>query len=167
MTSIETISIVIAAVSVVIGVINSILSNRKAEEQRQMQIFTQLYDYFVDKEFSQDYKEWYDIFEWTDYDDYMQRYGIANPSNLEDAAKHERLRRVLAYFSVAVNRGLLDVELVDDLVAAPLMRWWEKMKPMYLEGQKQYPTFGDDMEAAYNLLTKRLRQQELALSQTR
>ena len=103
MTSIETISIVIAAVSVVIGVINSILSNRKAEEQRQMQIFTQLYDYFVDKEFSQDYKEWYDIFEWTDYDDYMQRYCIANPSNLEDAAKHERLRRVLAYFSVAVK----------------------------------------------------------------
>lgn len=49
---IPTVSIVIAAVSVVIGVINSIMSNRKAEEQRQMQLFTQLYDYFVDKEFS-------------------------------------------------------------------------------------------------------------------
>ena len=54
---VQTVSIVIAAVSVVIGVINSIMSNKKAEEQRQMQLFTQLYDYFVDKEFSRDYKE--------------------------------------------------------------------------------------------------------------
>jgi hypothetical protein len=106
-------------------------------------------------------------FEWTDADDYQQRYAIANPTNLEDSAKHERLRKILAYFSVAVNRGLLDVELVDDLVAEPIIRWWEKMKPWYMEGRKQHPTFGDDMEATYNLLITRLRQQEQELSQTR
>ena len=166
MVSVETVSIVIAAVSVVIGVINSIMSNRKAEQQRQMQIFTQLYDYFVDKEFSRDYKEWLDMFEWTNVDDYWQKYRIANKTNLDDAAQHERLRRVLAYFSVALNRGLLDIELVDDLVAGPIIQWWEKMKPMYLEMRKQHPLVGDDMEAAYNLLIKR-RQQELELTQSR
>lgn len=63
------------------------------------------------------------MFERTDFNDYQQRYGIANQTNLDDAAQHERLRRVLTYFSVALNRGLLDIELVDDLVATPLIRW--------------------------------------------
>ena len=122
-----------------------------------MQLFTQLYSYVVEKDFVRDLVEWREIFEWSD--DYSEKYSAKN--NLEAAAQHERLRRVLAYFSVALNRGLLDVELVDDLIALPIISWWEKMKPLYLQSRDRNPLAGNDMEAAYNLLINR-RQQEIA-----
>ena len=64
---------------------------------------------------------------------------------------------------MAVNRGLFDVELVDDMIALPIITWWEKMKPIYLEGRKQFPLFGDDLEAAYHKLKPR-RDQQVALA---
>ena len=82
MTSIETVSIVIAAISVVIGVINSINSNRKAEEHRQTEIHTRQAELFM-----QMYRDWSApefrkaihkmMFDhsWTDPEDFRQKYG--------------------------------------------------------------------------------------------
>jgi hypothetical protein len=40
---VQTVTVVIAGISVVIGVINSILSSRHAEQQRQVELFQQAY----------------------------------------------------------------------------------------------------------------------------
>lgn len=109
----------------------------------------------VEKDFARDFVEWRNMFEWKDFDDWFQRYFRANEANLDEVAKHDRLRRIIAYLSVALNLGLFDLDLVDDLIGLPIVQWWEKMKPIYLEDRKQAPRFGDDMEAAYNLLVKR------------
>ena len=61
---VQTISVVIAAVSVVIGVINSILSSRRAEkndeqmlETRQAQLYMQLYNRWNSLDFAKAYTQ--------------------------------------------------------------------------------------------------------------
>ena len=52
---VQTITVVIAGISVVIGVINSIISSRRADQQRQMQLFTQIYSHFLDQDFARNW----------------------------------------------------------------------------------------------------------------
>jgi len=76
--TLQTISVVIAAASVVIGVINSIYSSRIAEKQRQTQIdsrqaqlFMQIYNQFTMEKYKQliEVNSW----EWKDYDDFTEK----------------------------------------------------------------------------------------------
>ena len=56
MASIETGTVVIAAVGVLIAVVNQIYTNREAAKQRQMQLFNEIYNNILDREFRQDYE---------------------------------------------------------------------------------------------------------------
>jgi type II secretory pathway pseudopilin PulG len=79
---VQTVSIVIAAVSVVIGVINSIMSNQKADQQRQTEIdtrqaelFMQVYQRFNTREFRQALQNVLYIQEYRGWDEFLQQYG--------------------------------------------------------------------------------------------
>ena len=54
---IQTITVVIAGISVVIGVINSIRSNRRADEQRQVQLLSQIYGRLQEPDFLTEFFE--------------------------------------------------------------------------------------------------------------
>lgn len=41
---VQTITVVIAGIGVIIGVVNSLLSSRKADQQRQAELFMQMYE---------------------------------------------------------------------------------------------------------------------------
>lgn len=78
MTSIETVSIVIAAISVVIGVINSIRSNQKAEEQRQTEIetrqaelFTNIYNRWNTRDIQTAYGNIRHLWQWNGFEDFI------------------------------------------------------------------------------------------------
>lgn len=155
----QTVSIILAGIGIFIAAINSVYSSREAKRQRQMQLFMQIYSPVLLKDYAHDYVEWRDHYEWPGMDQYLQQR--KTKTNLELHAKHDRLRRVLAYISVVINQGLIDVELVDDLIAFQIIAWWEKMEPMYQEMRTRShdPSVGDDMEAAYTLLKQRKQQQ--------
>jgi hypothetical protein len=85
MVSVETISIVIATVSVVIGVINSILSSRRAEkndeqtlETRQAQLYIQIYNRWNSKEIVHAYGQVCHVYQWSDMPDWMSNYKLAS-----------------------------------------------------------------------------------------
>ena len=85
---IQTITVVIAGISVVIGVINSIMSNRKAEEQRQTEIqtrqaelFMPLYNRWISRDFAEIYARTKYEYQYHDLDDYWQKYGAHNNIN--------------------------------------------------------------------------------------
>jgi hypothetical protein len=65
--------------------------------------------------------------------------------------------RLLSYICVGINRGYIDLEIVDDIIANRIIEYWEKYSFYHIgiREHSQDPTLGDDIEAAYNLLKPR------------
>ena len=141
MADVQTISVVIAAVSLVIGVINSIITSRSAErtrkmelETRQAQLFMQIYDHFNKPEFFDSFTDFL-TWKWKDYDDFLAKYGRkANPKAWYS------LGSVGAFFEgigVLVHRKLLDVGLVSQLMSRHIIMFWKKMQPITKEMRRR------------------------------
>jgi hypothetical protein len=164
---IQTVSVVIAAVSVVIGVINSIMSNRTAAQQREAELFMGIYDRFHEQEFAKalwrsrlapDFKS-YNTFE-----DYWQHHGPQ-----ADLDQYSAGSAVFSYFSgigLMVKRGLIDIALVDDLMRGRVMRIWEKWEAFIRAYQQRAeegkiegdPEIGHNFEYLYHALKQREQQ---------
>jgi hypothetical protein len=164
LVDIQTISIVIAATSVVIGVINSIMSNKRAEKQRQMQLFTDIYSHFLQEDFSKNWDSLMYVSKFNNFKEMLEQLETQTDREAIIAGNH--VGRLIAYVCVGINRGLIDLEVVDDLIANRIIEYWEKYSfwSIGMREHAQDPTLGDDIEAAYNLLIKR-RQQRIALAQ--
>jgi hypothetical protein len=110
----QTISVVIAAASVVIAAVTLTQQSREARRTRQDELFMSIYSRYREKEFM---KYWLDIVsngEWKDYDDYMGKYGWR--VNLE---AHSSFLDVAMFFQsvgVLLKRKRIDLILVDDLI---------------------------------------------------
>jgi type II secretory pathway pseudopilin PulG len=59
---IQPVTVVIAGISVIIVVINSVRSNRRADEQRQVQLVSQIYNRLHEKDFVTQFYEM--IYQW-------------------------------------------------------------------------------------------------------
>jgi len=93
-------------------------------ETRQAQLFKQIYDRFESSEFQRNdylFTQW----EWEDFEDFRERYGDA-----ESYSIHSSIGTFYEGIGVLVNRGLIDVEFVDDLMSGCILRYWEKIKPV-------------------------------------
>jgi len=172
-----TIGILAACVSVVIGVVNQILSNRRAEEQRaetqktqlltletrQAQLFMQIYNRWT----SRDLIKAYGLvrYQYTDWKTFPELWQQCNPATEpEKYADHMLLHAFYEGVGVLVQRGLIDVGLVEDLLADRVMWHYERYANSFKEArimtgdQKQY----DSIEYLYNLMKQR--QQQAAMS---
>ena len=154
MADYHTFSVVIAAASVVVYVINSIVTTRKAEKMRQAQLFMELYNTYRRRDFRMQYSEllWNQM--WTDYDDWYQKFG---PETNPDAFAN--YTAVLAYFEGVgqlVKRKMIDRSLVYDLLSIIAIWIWEKMEPT-VKGQRERmktPRIWEDYEYLYNEMKK-------------
>jgi hypothetical protein len=157
MSELQTISIVLGGIGLFIAAINSVVSSRKADQQRQMELFTQLYSHVVTEQFSRNFRQVM-THEVKDVDDWMNM-----PPEMLD--KGDNIHRLIVYMCVVINKGLIDIELVDDLIARRVIDYWKKIKPFTMENRRRYqdPTLGDDIEAAYRKL-KRRRDQQVAIA---
>jgi hypothetical protein len=163
MADIQTISVVIAAISVVIGVINSILSSRKADQQRQVEVETRQAELFM-----QMYNRWstpdmmkgYGLVRfrsaWTDYDDWAQKYG-PDHGDFDVWASGMSLFSFFEGLGVLVQRGLIDIGLVEDLMGNRLVDTWSKYRPVREEGIRRGrdPKSWDHTEYLYHELKQR------------
>ena len=150
MASIETVSIVIAAVSVVIGVVNSIRSSREAKQQRQTELFMQVFDRYNDVEYR---KIWQELryHQWEDYDDWERRYGP--PEHIDTWSRVESIGAYFQGIGVLVEEELIDIRLVDKLLRRQIIGLWEKYGPIAKERRKRYAFSrgsGDVIEYLYN-----------------
>ena len=138
MTELQSISVVIgiltACVSVVIGVINSIMSSRRAEkndeqmlETRQAQLFMQIYNRWNTKAMAEQYGRVRYSYDINSYEDWAKLTGY-DTGKVTDFNVYSDVQSMANFFEgigVLVQRGLINIELVEDLLANRVIWFWE------------------------------------------
>jgi len=153
MVDVGTVSVVVVAASVVVGVVFAVLQLRDLVKQRQTDLVISLYSIFSSKEFQ---KEWHMIM--TDmenkqykYNELLEKYGVEAP--------------MAGFFfegvGVLLHKKLVNVGLVDDLFSGYVKRLWERGKPFIEDARRQldYPQYAEWFEYLYNEMQKRQQKQ--------
>jgi len=144
---IPSISAIIAAVGVLIGVVLTVLEVRNLVETRQTDLVIRLYSTFGSNEL-QDAWEKTQTREYKDFNAYKTEYGL------------REVNEVGWFFEgvgILLHRKHIDIGLVDDLFSSPVKRAWEKLKPI-AEGERnqtQRPQIWEWFEYLYNEMQKR------------
>jgi hypothetical protein len=144
---IATISTVIAASSVVVGVVFAILQLRDLAKTRKTDLVMRLYSTFDSREFLEGFTKILTI-EIKDFNDYLKKYGMAEASE------------VFLFFEevgILYMMKLIDLNLVNRLLGDPILMTWEKGKPL-VEGFREYfhnPGIFWQFEYLYNEIRKR------------
>ena len=160
MLEISSISAVVAAVGVIVGVTLAYLEVRTLARQRQTDLVMRLYSTFGSKEFLQARRAVMDL-KFVDYSDYVKKYGRFG--------RFEAVSEVCMFFEgigVLLHRKLIDISLIDDLFSPISIKIiWEKMKPVVEGWRNQFnePRTLEWFENLYNELQKR--QQSLRQTQ--
>lgn len=122
----QTVSIVVASVSIVVGIVYYALQIRHQSRMRQTDLVMRLYSQYSSVEFQ---KLWEKVLtsEAKDFDDYTKRYGWA-----------EALSVGMFFEGIAIllKRKLIDIELVGDMFSITIKMTWKKMKDIALEARK-------------------------------
>jgi len=108
-----------------------------------------IYDHFLDPDITEAYSELYGR-RTDNYDDYVRAY-VETGSDIEFVL----VGRYLVGIGVLVKNELIDISLVYDLMAWPIMQTWEKYKPI-VEGRRialGFPLW-EDVEYLYHELKK-------------
>jgi len=135
MVELETINLLVqivgvsaAAIATVVGVRSYIVSNRRAEEARALELETrraQLYmsltDHWNTKEFSIMRYESYGM-EWTNYDDFSKKYNPSN--NLDLYASWNTFGRSIIALADLWRKGLIDMDFFDGMMMTDILNWW-------------------------------------------
>jgi hypothetical protein len=166
MVSIETLSIIVAASGVFIAAINQIMSNRRAEQQRQTQLFMDLYNRWNTSEVAQQYGKVRFKYHIANYEDYLRIVGYDNEElgNVEAFSDFQNLAQFFNGIGVLVKRKLIDIALVEDLLSQRVIWWWEMYRPICLGAREvtDDPEMYENMEYLYNAMKQH--QQTTAVS---
>jgi len=119
---VQTVSIIIAAISVVIGVIMSVLSIRNLAKSRRASIFLDFHKQ-ADQEFLEDIEEVVGEWNWSDYEEFLAKYGPTNPKNW---AKFIHVSSFFDSMGKLLKENITDAELLPEAMAAIAMIWWEQ-----------------------------------------
>jgi hypothetical protein len=189
MSDLQTISITIgiltACVTVVIGVLNSIRVNRRAEEQRaltlqaqqqaletrQAQLFMQVYGRWNSRELQKAYGlvRFQHSLEWSDYDSFREFVKMpvvkGVPWKYDVWSDYQLLITYLEGVGTLVKNEFIDVNLVNDLLADRITWYWEMFR-VIAEGSRRIlndPSLYDSTEYLYHEV-KKLEQQSIAVN---
>lgn len=128
MVDVSTISIIIAAGSVVAGITVAVFQLRNLVKTRRTGLVINLYGTFGSEGFRTKLLELLSL-EFTDYNDYVKRYG----SYFSNNPASKTVAVIGVYFEgvgVLLHRRLIDADLTWDLLGIPVEITWEKMRPI-------------------------------------
>lgn len=139
----------VAATSVVAFVINSIITSRKTEktqelalksqqqtlETRQTQLFMQIYIRYLEPDlFSDNLRKLFKR-SWKNFEDYEKKYD-GNP----DGANLDLVMTFWEGVAVLINRGIIDISLVYEIVPTNITALWGRFGSLIKEMRMQgYP----------------------------
>ena len=147
---VSSLSAIIAAVGVMIGVILTVLEVKNWVNTRQTDLVIRLYSTFGSDEIQEAWER-IQTREFKDFDSYRKEYGLQD------------VNKVGWFFEglgVLLRRKLIDISLVDDLFSSPVKRAWEKLLPV-AEGERNQtnrPQIWEWFEYVYNEMKKREQQ---------
>lgn len=151
MVDISSVSVVVAAASVVAGVIYYSFQLRNQTKMRQTDLVMRLYS-------TMSSKEWLEAWEKVrgreilNYNNYKKQYGLV---------EFNEVVNVFEEVGVLLRRKLIDIELVDDLFSGSVKMVWEKAKPIIEDSRKlsNRPRLLRNLEYLANEMKKREQQQ--------
>ena len=150
---VQTISIVVATASVVVGVIFAVLQLRDFVKTRQTDLIMRLYSRYGSEGFQKTQEKVRKRLggEALNFHDYEEKYGLG-----EWGAVGTFFEGV----GILLYRKLIDIGLVDDLFTAPVNMAWDTMKDSIIEARKEYgqPTVFEWFEYLHNEMKKREQQ---------
>jgi hypothetical protein len=148
MLDIPSISAIIAAFGVIVGIGFAILELRNLVRTRQTDLVIRLYSHFGSKEFLEARKTVLNL-EFKNYCDYVKKYG--------GFGRFEAVSEVCMFFEgigVLLHRKLIDISLIDDLFSPISIKIiWEKMKPV-VEGWRDEFNEPETLQWFENLYNK-------------
>ena len=149
----QTVSIIIAATSVVIGVITSVLSLRNYAKSRRTSIFLDFHKQ-VTQEFLESVFEVIGVWSWNNFEEFQAKYGpLASPK------KWAQFIHVSSFFDSMgklLEDKITDAELIPEALAVIAMSWWEKIEPIQADMTKRWRDSGslDSSKFLYDSLKK-------------
>lgn len=140
MLSVQTISIVIASTSVVMGVTNHAVQSRNANKARRTQLSFTMMEYTISDEWTRKRRQ-IDRMKWSDCDDFVRKYWWA-----ADPEAPTTIIQVFNFYEIVgalVKSRAMDVELLEDIWGGIIRGHWEKFRPIWLRmraerGQYEY-----------------------------
>ena len=153
MLDISSISALVAAVGVIVGVVFAVLQLRDLVKARQTDIVMRLFASFSTKEFQEANSEVGSL-RCEDYNDFVNKYGSFD-SNKPIHIAISILAQFFEALGVLVHRNLVDIGLVMDLYTVSPR--WEKLKPIAEGLRKQFnePRLMEWFEYLSNEMKKR------------
>jgi hypothetical protein len=147
---IATLSIVIAAVSVVMTAVFAMFQLRDLVKTRQTDLIMRLYSRFGSEEFQKTFEKVLGR-EAKSLREYEEKYGWAEWS---------AVGTFFEGIGILLRRKLINIGLVDDLFTAPVKMAWDMMKDGIVEVRKEegQSTIFEWFEYLYNEMVKRERQ---------
>jgi len=103
-------------------------------ETRQAQLFMQLYSIYDSKDFLNDYTDVCWRHEYSDLDDWMKKYHPQK--NPQAYASFMRLGRFYEGVGILVEKKLISLDLVVELMSEAILFSWDKLK-VYAYGQRE------------------------------
>ncbi len=130
-------------------------AQEQAVETRQAQLFMQLYNAYLTKDFLADFARVSYIFQYENLEDWMKKY--SSFVNLADYSTWARIGRFLDGAGILVKKNLIDMNLVDELLREPILYSWENMKKWVYEIREEMktPEVWANFEYLYNEVRKR------------
>jgi len=153
MVDITSISAVVAATGVIVGVVFAILELRNLVKMRQTDLTIRLFSTFGSKEFGEAWENIRRKFKYTDYNEYKKKYGLV------------AFNQIATYFEEVgflLGRNLIDASYVYDFFSGDVQLMWETLEPLVQSGRKESnrPQMFRWFEYLYNEMKNR--EQQLA-----
>ena len=156
MLDIPSISAVVAAIGVLVGVTLAYLEVRTLVKQRQTDLVMRLYSTFGSRELQEAWLK-SRIWEFEDYSDFMRKYDRKTKIGMETWVSLNSVASFYEGIGILLYRKLIDIKLVDDLFSTPIKLTWEAVKPI-VDGQRKHyerPQIWEWFEYLYNEMQKR------------
>jgi hypothetical protein len=149
MVDIPSISAIVAAAGVLVGVVYYILEMRHQSKVRQTDLVMRLYSTFGSKEFQDAWTriERRESIEFKNYNEYVEKYGSGD---------YVQCATFFEGIGVLLQKKLIDIKLVDALFSVPLKLMYEGMKPIIEANSEQFhQRVFEHFEYLYNEMKKR------------
>ncbi len=123
MYDIQMVSSVLASFSVIFGVVAWFYQMRENRRINQARLFMEVYNRYNEREITEAIEDIHHNWSWVDYDDFWSKYGPE--SNIEKYTSMQIVSRFFDGVGVLVDKGLVDIDLVNRLMGGTVIRNFE------------------------------------------
>lgn len=139
-----------ASLAVIIGVIVALMQLRDQARLRQLEIVMRLYASFGEEGFTRHYQR---VANWK----YKTYAAFRKRATREDQVSLVVVGAFFENMGLLLKRGYASIELLDDLLSAPILEIWPKSKPIWvgLRNKHDHPAWAEWFEYLYEAMAAR------------